>query len=153
MVHLAYDFIMGDVGVIQQQRVAFRVKKGIRARVIVETRSDLVHHPYIQLIDNWELDISGNKKRKIRIINLYDNGIGEGYQWKGDKNEKRWAIDDIEWDEIIKKHTLLLGEFNAHCPFWNSLCTTQIRAEKLEKVIDQHKLLVNNDMTIPTRLK
>lgn len=99
------------------------------------------------------MNISGNNKRKTRIKNVYDNWIGEGYQCKGDKNEKRRAIDDIEWDEVVDKRTLLVGDFNAYSSYWNSFCKTRIRADKLEKIIDQHKLPVDNDMTIPTRPK
>lgn len=41
------------------------------------------------------------KRRKKRIIKVYDNWIGERYQLKGDKNGQRRAIDEIEWIEVI----------------------------------------------------
>ena len=119
----------------------------------METRSDLVDHPYIQVIDIWELDLGGNKSRKTRIINVYDNWVGDGYQWRGDKDGKRRAIEDVSWDKVIEKRTLLVGDFNAHSPYWNSLCRRRIRADQLESIIDRHKLLVNNEMTTPTRPK
>ena len=153
MSHPAYDFVMGNAGETRQQRVAFGIKKDIRANVIVETRSDLVDHPYIQIIDIWELDLCGNKSRKTRIINLYDDWVGDGYQWRGDKDGKRRAIEDVSWDKVIEKRTKLVGDFNAHSPYWNSLCRRRIRADQLESIIDRHKLLVNNEMTTPTRLK
>ena len=48
------------------------VKKDICGRVIVETRSELIDHPYIQVVDVWELD-KQKKKRLTRIVNVYDN--------------------------------------------------------------------------------
>lgn len=68
------------------------LKKCIRARVIVETRLDLVFYPYIQVIDIWELKIGGSKNGKKDYEYIYDKWIGERYQWKEDKNEKRRAI-------------------------------------------------------------
>lgn len=45
---------------------------------MVETRSDLIDHPYIQIVDVWELDEKNKKKRWTRIVNVYDNWVGCG---------------------------------------------------------------------------
>ncbi|POS82856.1 hypothetical protein EPUL_005389, partial [Erysiphe pulchra] len=81
MVHPAYDLRFSDAGETQQQRVAVGVKKDIRGRIIVESRSDLIEHPYIQVLDVWELDVQ--KKRKgnqglslFMIIGLEKNNLG-----------------------------------------------------------------------------
>lgn len=60
-------------GEYQQQRVAVGVKKDLEERIIVENRSDLADHPYLQVLDVWELDSNKKKKRKTYIINVYDN--------------------------------------------------------------------------------
>lgn len=89
MRHPAYDFRYSNVGEQRQQRVALGVKKDVGGRMIVETRSDLIDHPYIQVVDVWELDSQKKKKRKTRIVNVYDNWVGRDQIWQGYRQEKR----------------------------------------------------------------
>ena len=153
MLHPAYDFRFSMCGEYRQQRVAVGVKRDLKGRLIVESRSDIVDHPYIQVLDVWELDSQGKKKRRTRIVNVYDNWVGEGHPWSGTSSLRRRAIDDVNWDAIITNRTLLLGDFNAHSPYWNPACQHRQRADRLEFIIDQYGLIVNNDTTVATRPK
>lgn len=73
MNHPAYDFGFSHVGERRQKRVALGVKRDLGGRLIVETRLDLIDHPYVQVLDVWELNAQMNKMRKTRIVNIYDN--------------------------------------------------------------------------------
>lgn len=43
-------------------------------RIIVEARMNLINHPYIQVLDVSKLEErGGKKKRRTRIVNVYDN--------------------------------------------------------------------------------
>ncbi|POS88401.1 hypothetical protein EPUL_000062 [Erysiphe pulchra] len=148
MIHPAYDFQFSNVGELRQQRAAVGVRRDLGERIVVETRSDLVDHPYIQAIDIWELDSQQKKKRKTRLVNVYDNWVGEGQVFCGDRPERRRAIDDIDWKNVIKGRSIILGDFNAHSPYLNPACRHRQRADQLETIIDDYGLLVNNDTTV-----
>lgn len=66
------------VGELRQQRAAIAVKKDLGRKIIVESRSDLVDHSYIQVMDLWELDHQKRKYRRTQLVNVYDNWIGNG---------------------------------------------------------------------------
>lgn len=119
----------------------------------METRSDLIDHPYLQVVDVWELKSQRKKKRRTRIVNIYDNWVGRDQIWQGDREEKRRAIQDAEWETIIDGRTVLAGDFNAHSTYWNPECKRRERAEILEGLIDKYNLIINNDTLIPTRPK
>ena len=153
MSHPAYDFRFSTVGERRQQRVAIGIKKDLGGRIMAETRSDLVDHPYIQVVDVWELDIHKKKKRRTRLVNIYDNWVGRGQLWQGEAEEKRRAIQDVDWETVIEGRTILMGDFNAHSIYWNPECRRRERAETLEALIDKYELIVNNDMAVPTRPK
>ena len=60
------------------------VKKYILNKVIVENRTNLVSYFYYIVLDIRELNpVSEKYSRKTRIVNLYDNKIGNGYVWQG----------------------------------------------------------------------
>lgn len=45
-----------------------------RNRIIVEARADIINHPYIQVLDVWELvKRREKKKRRMKVVNVYDN--------------------------------------------------------------------------------
>ena len=48
---------------------------------------------------------------------------------------------------------MILGDFNAHSPYWNPGCEHRQRAGQLENIIDRYGLIVNNDTSIATRPK
>jgi hypothetical protein len=87
-------------------------------KVITKTRSDLVNHPYVLILDIWDLQPNTQKKtRRTRLINYYDNRISLNTTYHEDIDSNRRAIDDINWDNLIQSHAILLGDFNAHSPY------------------------------------
>lgn len=90
------------------------------------------------------------KMRKTHIVNIYDNWVGRDQIWQGNREEKRRAIQDAEWEKIIDGRTVLAGDFNAHSAYWNPECRRRERAEVLEAMIDKFNLIFNNNTSIPT---
>ena len=79
-------------------RVLTAVRKDILHKVTVENRTDLVSHPYCIVLDIRELNpVSGEYSRKTRVVNLYDNKIGNGCVWQGSSPIIRRAIQEISW--------------------------------------------------------
>ena len=119
----------------------------------MESRSDLVNHPYFLAIDVWELHPqSKQKRRKTRLINCYDNRIGLNTTYHGEIDSNRRAIEDINWEPLIQGRTILLGDFNAYSPEWNPLITLRIKAGLLEQIIKDFNLILNNKPGAITRL-
>jgi len=66
------------------------------AQLIIESRTDLIDHPYALVHDIWDLYRGTRaKKRRTRLINLYDNKIGLGTCYKGNSNRTLRAMEDI----------------------------------------------------------
>lgn len=57
----------------------------------------------------------------------------------------------MNWGLIIENRTILLGDFNAHSPYWNSACQHRHGVDGLEAIIDKYELMVNNDVTVVAR--
>ncbi len=73
-------------------RVLIAVRKDILNKVIVENCTDLVSHPYCIALDIRELSpVSGKYSEKTRVVNLYDNKIGNGCVWEGSSSTIRRA--------------------------------------------------------------
>lgn len=51
MIHPASEICINLVSEPHQKRAAIGVKKDLDCRVVIESRSDLVDHPYTQVID------------------------------------------------------------------------------------------------------
>lgn len=133
-------------------RVLTAVRKDIVNKIIFENRTDLASHPYCIVLDIKELHAkTARVLRKTRVVNVYDNVVGEGFTWQGPVAIVRRAIQDIRWHPIIRGRMLLLGDMNAHSPSWNSHCTRRQNAGPLEELIDIFELIVNNSPDIPTR--
>lgn len=48
----------------------------MRNRIIVEAKTDIINHPYIKVLNVWELEErGGRKKRRTRIVNVYGNHL------------------------------------------------------------------------------
>ena len=55
------------------------------AQLIIEARTDLINHPYALVLDIWDIQLKiKTKKRRTRLINIYDNRIGLKIYYKGD---------------------------------------------------------------------
>jgi Endonuclease-reverse transcriptase len=133
-------------------RVVIAVRKDLLNQLIIEARMDLANHPYILVVDIWELRAQ-EKARRTRIINCYDNWIGASCCWQGESTRRRRAIEDADWGQIIGGRCLFLGDFNAHSPLWNSQVGTRVNAGPLEALIEDYDLYINNDPDTPTRPK
>lgn len=82
----------------KDKRVLIADRKDILSWVVFEHRTDLVSHPYCMVLDIKELQAKSRKCiRKTRIVNLYDNKVGEGQLWEGPSRTARRAIQDILW--------------------------------------------------------
>ena len=66
-------------------QVLTTVQKDIVNQITIENRSDLASHPYCLILDLKEPYLKSSKKlpRRTRIVNFYDNKLGEGYLWQG----------------------------------------------------------------------
>ena len=54
-------------------RVAIAVHKDLLDQLIIEARTDLISHPYILVVDIWDLGRAQERVRKTRVVNCYDN--------------------------------------------------------------------------------
>jgi ribonuclease HI len=92
-----------------------------------------------------------NGRRRTRLINIYDNRIGLGTCYLGD-SERTWrAIEDLQWQSLLRGRAVLLGDFNAHSPTWNPLIAQKRDAESLERIIEEFDLILNNEEGAITR--
>lgn len=63
----------------KDNRVFIAVKKDLLNRTILENRTDLVSHPYGMVLDITEGEIhTKGRKKRTRIVNIYDNKLGRG---------------------------------------------------------------------------
>ncbi len=132
-------------------RVLIAVKKDILNKVIIENRTNLVSHPYCIVIDVRERNpVSRKYSRRTRVVNLYDNKIGNECVWQGPSPTIRRAIQDISWRQVIRGQVLIIGDVNAHSLMWNPHCRQRINAGPLEELIESYELIVNNDTDFPT---
>lgn len=82
----------------KDNQVLVAVRKEILNQLVVENRTNLVSHPYCLAVDITEFEsLPSRRKKKIRIINLYDNKFGERQRWQGSSPQVRQAIEDISW--------------------------------------------------------
>jgi hypothetical protein len=91
------------------------------------------------------------KRRRTRLINIYDNIIGPGSCYQGQYDYSRRAIEDINWERVIQGRVILLGDFNAHSSEWNPRATSHTGAGPLEKLIEDYMLILNNKPGAITR--
>jgi hypothetical protein len=97
--------------------VATAIRRDLIAITVVKARIDLVDHPYALALDVWDTHRETKaKRRRTRLINVYDNRIGPETCYEGDYNYSRRAIKDISWDVLLRGRVVLLGDFNAHSP-------------------------------------
>jgi endonuclease/exonuclease/phosphatase family metal-dependent hydrolase len=137
----------------KHHRVLIAIRKDLMASKNIEARTDLINHPYILALDIWDLDRGRNRVRRTRIVNCYDNWLGEGYCWQGNSSRHRRAIEDAEWRPLVEGRCLILGDFNAHSPLWNPHTNQRTNALSLENLIESFDLHINNTPGIPTRPK
>ena len=151
--HTGYQIYWPQAGAQSNRRVAVGIRRDLYSQLIVEARTDLIDHPYIMVVDVWDLGRAGEKKRRTRLVNCYDNWLGPGLCWQGDKEERRRAIEDVQWDGVLEGRCLILGDFNAHSPLWNPEANGRANARLLENLIEKESLYINNTPGVSTRPK
>ena len=82
---------------------------------------------------------------------MYDNREGRDCTWDGGINRIRRALEDINWEPVIRGRVLIAGDINAHSPVWNPHCHRKQNASVLEELIDHFGLFVNNEPGRSTR--
>ncbi len=149
--HSGFNFYWPP-GERKEIRVMTAVRKDLGDKIMVDHRTDLIHHPYFMLLEIRELDPQSKKPgRKMRVVNVYDNRVGRGCTWDGGIRRTRRALEDIDWEPIIRGRVLIAGDINAHSPVWNPHCHRRQNAFVLEELIDKFSLLINNEPGRPTR--
>lgn len=64
----------------KDMQVLIAVKKDILNKIIIENQTDLANHPYCVVLDIKKLNlVFGKYFRTTRVLNLYDNKIGNRY--------------------------------------------------------------------------
>lgn len=98
------------------------------------------------------MDSQTRPGRRTRVVNGYDNQLGQGHTWQGNTPRSQRALEDITWDRVIRGRVWFLGDFNAHSPIWNLHCRNRKNAKPLEGLIEKFDLLLNNESGRTTRL-
>ncbi|POS87202.1 hypothetical protein EPUL_001602 [Erysiphe pulchra] len=114
MTYPVYNIRWSSVGNPGCQQVAVGIKKDLDGQIVVENRSDLFDHPYLIVLDVWEL---------------------------GKKSEK---------EQLIERRTIIVDDFNAHSPLWNSFCMRRARDWKFTRPKATPGLSII-DLTLTTR--
>lgn len=63
---------------------------------MIDNRTDLMEHPYFLALDIRDIDGQTNKPlRRTRIVNVYDNRVGQGCTWEGNFPQNWRAFKNI----------------------------------------------------------
>lgn len=121
--HSAFNFYWPQTGQRNEMRVMTTIKKDVMNKAVIDHRTDLVNHPYFMVFEMREIDLRSKKPgKKTRIVNVYNNRVGQGCTWEGENREVRQALEDVNWDRIFCGRVLFAGDINAHSPLWNPHC-------------------------------
>jgi hypothetical protein len=123
-------------------RVALAIRNDALDRYVFEERTDLTEGPHVQCLDVWET-VHRRKIRSTRLINVYNKARVEG---------GGYTIDHVDLSRLIVGRTILAGDFNARSPAWDPWATSRHNAGTVEKLIERHELIVNNNDYQPTRI-
>lgn len=153
LAHLAYNIRRGTVGKRKEQSGAIRITVSTRERLIMEARIDIIDHPYITVLNVWEQEKEGGKrKRRTRVANIYDNNLSANQVWNlTGRNTRRKALADVEWERIVEGSTVLLGNFNACSTQENVRYRERKDSTGLETLIENHNYICNNELVRATR--
>lgn len=123
-------------------RVAIAIHIDCLNSYIFEERTDLITNSYIQVFDIWDIK-DGKKIRATRLINIYD-------QWIGEPGSRTRPIRQAPWPSLITSRIVLLGDFNAISRLW-SIYGNEANQKDLEDLISSYNLIVANNSE-PTRI-
>lgn len=111
----------------------------------MENQKVLVDYLYFMALDIQVIDEQSiNLTRRTRVINIYDNGVEQGYTWIGNTLQNRKALKNIIWDMIIQKRVLLLTNIHAYKPLSNPNYQKRVNAKPLNEFIQRFHLFINN---------
>lgn len=115
-------------------RVALAIRVDVLDTYIFEERTDLIDHPCVQCLDIWETQ-RRQKVRMTRVVNIYNRARmnGGGY-----------AINRIDFRQLIQGRTILAGDFNSRSPAWDPWVEGRHNAGATEDLIGDYSLIVNN---------
>jgi ribonuclease HI len=151
LIHSAFNLYWPS-GCRKDLRVMTAVRRDILNRVVVESRSDIVNHPYCLTLDIQELSTRNGSGRRTRVVNVYDNIVGRGRTWEGPTERVRRAIEDMNWGVLMRGRVLVVGDMNAHSPRWNPASMQgHPSAKVLEELVDKYQLIINNQLGTYTR--
>jgi hypothetical protein len=122
-------------------RVALAIRNEALDRYVFEERTDLVDNPHVQCLDVWETT-NRKKVRKTRLINIYNRARVQG---------GGYTIDHMDIARLVDSRTILAGDFNARSPAWDPWVSGRQHAGTVERLIERHGLIINNNDHQPTR--
>ena len=123
-------------------RVALAIRNDALDRYVFEERTDLAEGPHVQCLDVWET-VHRRKIRRTRLVNVYNQARVKG----GGQ-----TIDHVDLSRLIVSRTILAGDFNARSPAWDPWVAGKQNAGPVERLIERHELIVNNNDCQPTRI-
>jgi hypothetical protein len=126
----------------RETRVALAIRNDALDRYVFEERTDLAGGPHVQCLDVWEI-AHRRKVRRTRLVNVYNQARVKG---------GGHTIDHIDLSRLIVSRTILAGDFNARSPVWDPWVAGRQNAGPVERLIERHELIVNNNDCQPTRL-
>jgi hypothetical protein len=96
---------------------------------------------HVQCLDVWET-VRRRKVRRTRLINIYN---------KARVQRGGYTIDHVDFSQLIEGRTILAGDFNARSPAWVPWVAGRQNAGTVERLVERHKLIVNNNDHQATR--
>jgi hypothetical protein len=122
-------------------RVALAIRNDALDRYVFEERTDLAGGPHVQCLDVCGT-VHRRKVRSTRLINIYNKARVEG---------GGYTIDHLDLSRLIVGRTILAGDFNARSSAWDPWVSSRHNAGTVERLIERHQLIVNNNDYQPTR--
>lgn len=98
----------------KEQQVTIEVVVHTMEKLMMKAWINIINHSYIMVLDLWELEkASGKKKRRIRLVNTYDNSLKVDHVWNIVVRFTRLrAVADAEWNRILIGRNVLLCDIN-----------------------------------------
>lgn len=96
--------------------------------------------------------VSKKYSRRIRVVNHYNNKIGNECVWQRSSSTIWQTIQDVFWRLFIQGQILILEDINTHSSIWNFYCQQNINIGLLKKLIKRYKLIINNNTKFFTYL-
>jgi hypothetical protein len=54
-------------------RVVIAVWRDLLGQLVIEAQTDLINHPYILIVDVWDLGRAQERVQRTRVVNCYNN--------------------------------------------------------------------------------